>query len=283
MDDWKRLGGVPPTALVDARLALHHAAQIAATAGVTFLAPTDDDSHPNLGWDERHGALVGRALPGAGVRVGLRVADPELRLVAADGRRVDGFPLAGRTLEDGYAWLDAATARAGVPRTAGGIERASYDLPEHPVATGAAFAVEEPDAYEELARWFADGDAALRRWVARTPGATEARVWPHHFDLGTLLVVAEGPDGALEASVGVGLSPGDDFYAEPYVYVSPWPYPDPARLPPLDAGGSWRTEDFTSAILTGTELVAGPPETQAARFEAFVDAAVEASRRALGG
>ncbi len=36
---WKTLGAVAPSELVDARLQLHHAAQVAASAGVIFLAP----------------------------------------------------------------------------------------------------------------------------------------------------------------------------------------------------------------------------------------------------
>jgi hypothetical protein len=34
---WKTLGSVPPTDLVDARLQLHHAAQIVSSAGVVML------------------------------------------------------------------------------------------------------------------------------------------------------------------------------------------------------------------------------------------------------
>ncbi|MBW1845378.1 MAG: hypothetical protein JRJ05_13630, partial [Deltaproteobacteria bacterium] len=78
---WKTLGAVAPTELVDARLQLHHAAQVVASAGVTFLAPELDDSHPNLGWVESLGALMGHTLPGADAQVGLRVADLTLLLV----------------------------------------------------------------------------------------------------------------------------------------------------------------------------------------------------------
>ena len=44
-----------------------------------------------------------------------------------------------------------------------------------------------------------------------------------------------------EIVIGVGLSPGDTYYAEPYWYVSPYPYPGLEDLPVLDGSGFWHT------------------------------------------
>jgi hypothetical protein len=278
---WKTLGAVAPKALVDARLQLHHAAQVVASAGVSLLEPQPDDSHPNFGWVESLGALVGRSLPGAGAHVGLRPADLSLLLVDKSGESSEAFSLDGRTLEDGYAWLAAATTRAGATLPAGGLTRAAYEIPSHATAIGAPFSIAARDAFVELSRWFANGHRALVALAARTPGASEVRCWPHHFDLGALAVVATEPDGSLAESIGLGLSPGDEGYAEPYWYVSPWPYPEASALPALESGGHWHTEGYTSAILTGSDLVAGPPESQAERLHSFLDAAVDTSRRIL--
>ena len=117
--------------------------------------------------------------------------------------------------------------------------------------------------------------------AARTNGASEVRCWPHHFDLGTLVVIASNPDGSLAESIGIGLSPGDESYAEPYWYVSPWPYPETAALPALESGGHWHTAGYTSAILTGSELTAGPRESQFERLHSFLDTAVASSRDVL--
>ena len=59
--------------------------------------------------------------------------------------------------------------------------------------------------------------------------------------------------------------------------------PAPSELPVLDNGGHWHAEGFTSAILTGSELIAGPPDSQSERLHAFLDSAVAASRHALAG
>jgi hypothetical protein len=280
---WHPLGAVAPDALVNARLQLHHAAQVVASAGATFLEARPDDSHPNLGWSEAHGALLGRALPATGVQVGLLVAAPALLLLDATGRVVEEIPLEGHTLEEAYAWLAEATAYAGEKLPAGGVVRAVYELPAHPVAEGASFTTAPAAPFEELAAWFADGQQALAALAAKLPGASDLRVWPHHFDLGALEVLETGPDGAVARSIGVGLSPGDEGYAEPYFYVSPWPYPAAGALPELEGGGHWHVEGHTSAVLTGSALLEGPAGGQAERLGRFLAAAVDASRRALSG
>jgi len=268
---------------VDARLQLHHAAQVVASAGVTFLEPRPDDGHPNFGWVEGLGALVGHRLPGAGARIGLRVGQPAWIVVDADGSIRDELGLDGRTLEDGYAWLAEATAAAGAKPPSAGRRRAAYEIPDHATARGARFACVPAEAFVELAGWFANGQLSLDALAARSPGASEVRCWPHHFDLGALLTLAPGPEGAPDRSIGVGLSPGDADYAEPYAYVSPWPYPKPGALPTLRGGGRWHTEGHTSAVLTASELLAGPTGRQAERLRGFLDTASDASRRLLGG
>ncbi|MEO6447081.1 MAG: hypothetical protein ABIZ91_11600, partial [Gemmatimonadaceae bacterium] len=47
---WRPLRGRPTGRLVDARLQLHHAAQLIVAAPIAFLAARDDDSHTALSW-----------------------------------------------------------------------------------------------------------------------------------------------------------------------------------------------------------------------------------------
>jgi hypothetical protein len=265
---------------VDSRIELHHAAQIVAAAGVTFLAPRPDDSHPNFAWEESLGALVGHPLPDAGIRAALRVADLRLLMVDGSGTVSDEFPLAGRTLEDGYAWLASAAKRFGGSHARADILRPDYEIPDHPVGAGARFTASAGAALGELARWFGNGHAALTDATKRRTTASTVRCWPHHFDLGSLEIVATRPDGSLAKSVGVGLSPGDAGYAEPYWYVSPWPYPEPASLTDL-ASGHWHTEGYTAAILTGSDIIHGAPASQSDRVAAFLATSIDAARRAL--
>jgi hypothetical protein len=289
--DWEPVGSVAPAALAEARLQLHHAVQVVSAVGATLLAPLPDDSHPNLGWEENHAALAGHSVPGEHpFRAALRLADAVLLLLDASSRVAAELALRGQTLDGATAWLGRAIEARGATLPRGGLRRPPYDLPDHPVAHGVPFPAAPAPAFAELAHWFGNAHRALAAVAARNEDAGAVRCWPHHFDIATLLTVERDAEGRASRTIGAGLSPGDESYGEPYFYVSPWPDPDPADLPPLSAGGHWHTQDFTAAILTRSELVAGAPAEprqaasgQADRTRAFLDAAVEASRRALAG
>ena len=49
-NDWSPLGSVDPRELVDARLAVHYAAQPLAAAAYALLPMQSDHSHTNLLW-----------------------------------------------------------------------------------------------------------------------------------------------------------------------------------------------------------------------------------------
>jgi hypothetical protein len=111
-------------------------------------------------------------------------------------------------------------------------------------------------------------------------------------DAGEAGEAAEGGDaggGAGEAAtadperartLGVGMVPGDGSRPEPYLYVTPWPYPESPELPPLPEGGCWHTEGWTGAVLEADRFLApGSAGEQAARADLFIRSATHACRR----
>ena len=78
---------------------------------------------------------------------------------------------------------------------------------------------------------------------------------------------------------GVGFEPGDDYYDEPYFYVSVYPAPDAARLPPLPPIGHWHAKNFTAAVATAQRIL--QTNDQGADVAAFLRAATDATIAAL--
>jgi len=269
---WTRLGAVPPEDLVPGRRIAHHAAQLASAPAATWLAPEDDWSHENLGWESASEALVGR--PVAGWRAGLRLRDLTLLVLGDEASALD---LVGRSRDDASRWLVGQfEAARGEP--SGPLELPAHEIPDHPVAHGEPFPTTDPEALAELSRWFAIADMALRALAVWEDRASPVRCWPHHFDLATLVTLAGSGEDAR--TVGLGFSPGDGGIPEPYFYVTPWPYPDADALPPLPAG-SWNTEGWVGAVLRGAEVVAWPASERRARVEGFLDVASEAARELI--
>ena len=210
------LGDAIPIAapFVDALRQLHHAAQIAAEVGKSWAQPQPDDSHSNFEWHDGFlvGALVSAPRP---FRAALRAQDLALRLVAEDGAVLAARMLAGATAAEAVRWVRAQAALF-----AGTAERQAAvpapDLPAHPVADGAPFALRDRDAWAALARLLAGADAVLRAVAVNAPNAAPVRLWPHHFDIATLIAPDPG------RSVGIGLAVPDAIEASGYWYVSPW-------------------------------------------------------------
>jgi hypothetical protein len=159
-----------------------------------------------------------------------------------------------------------------------------YELPAHAVAAGAPLPAFPLPGFAELARYFANAEPLLRAITQGRPGAAPVRCWPHHFDLGTLLTHA-GVGGDDVSTVGLGLSPGDEGYPEPYFYVTLWPHPRglPEVLPALPGGGHWHREGWDGAVLPGTRLVETPgARDQEALARDFLVSAVRVARGLLG-
>jgi hypothetical protein len=278
-----RLGAVPLADLAPTRIALHWSAQLAASVGHTLVPAREDFTHSSLRVEPALGALVGESFGDPAVRPGPRAASLVIRRFALEVEQLR-FPLAGRILGEALDWLGRAAAPELAALERDSLELPGFDLPEHPVAEGAAFEAPDAHALDELANWFASAAIELESVRARHPGAPPAICWPHHFDTAVLLSVEGGaasdPDEAR--TIGIGMSPGDDSYAEPYWYVNPWPPPRPDDLPEIAGAGAWHAVEWVGVVLTGAELVAaGDAAAQGALLRAFLDEAIQAAHGAL--
>ena len=275
---WVPLSGTDRRHLREARLQAHHAVQWLARAARAYVPPQPEDGHTNLGWDRALGGFTTHALAD-GARLSLRLTDLTLALHAGEGH-VERFNLEGRQGAHARQWLGEQLGKRGFDAHA--LDAPSpYDMPAHPVSQGARYGPAAlARALAELAAWF--GNAALSlgvlqgRMIARHLDASPVRCWPHHFDLATLTTLAaRDPAGYI----GAGLSPGDDYYDEPYFYVSVHPKPEPTALPALPALGHWHQRDFIAAVATAHSIVAA--RNPQAATDDFLQAAIDAALRIL--
>jgi hypothetical protein len=250
---------------------------VSAAADAT-LEHRSDDSHSTTEWLPAPAALVGHALYEGALRVGLRIRDLSLLILDRSGHEILAqSAVEGLTLPECLNWVSAAIhKRTGAPPPRP-LALRDYDMPDHPAAKGEVFAITaHEDALEELSRWYDNANTLLRRLQATTPNTSTVACWPHHFDIATLITMDAGPENGR--SIGVGLSPGDRYFPEPYWYVSPWPRPEIAARPALDSSTDGRWADF-GAVLLGSDLVGdGSASTQASKLRSFVHSAIKTAR-----
>jgi hypothetical protein len=273
---WMRVGKVPPGALSDSKLQLHHAAQIAVSAAISYIAARPDDSHTALTWVAPLGCLATEPITATRqLRVALRVEDLTLHMLDQNESAKGSFALSGRTVAEGQRWLVEVLAQAAMD-PARFTARKHYTIPAHPVATGETFSVDRRAQFEELARYWSNAAGLLDELARATEGAGAVRTWPHHFDIATLISLA----GGSGKTVGVGQSPGDESYGEPYWYVGPYPYPSVTALPAIAGSGHWHTQGWVGAVLPASDYVDAPD--QRSQVSAFTHSAVAACRTLLG-
>lgn len=281
--NWLPLRGVDRRRLSDARLQAHHALQWLARAARAYVPPQPDDGHTNLGWDGALGGFATHPFQN-GDRLNLTMADLTLALHdGAAGAPVQTFALDGRTDVQARHWLAGQLRARGLDTDA--LDAPSpYAIPAHAVAQGAPYgAAGVADALAELAAWFGNAGISLgaiqQQVTERKLTASPLRCWPHHFDLATLITVpARHTDAA--GSVGAGLSPGDEYYDEPYFYISVYPEPDPQMLPTLPMFGHWHERDFIAAVATADKIVAAA--SQQGETDHFLQAAIHCAIGIVG-
>jgi hypothetical protein len=254
---WRPLRGIDQRRLSMARLQAHYAAQWLARAARAYVPPQPDDGHTNLGWSNTFDGFATHLMQG-GTCLSLKIADLTLVLYS-DERTIQTFSLDGRTDAQARQWLGEQLGARGLDARA--LDASSpYEMPAHAVTKGGAYGVEDvADALVELAAWFANAEYSLvriqRQMIGRKLTVSDVRCWPHHFDLATLISFpTRGTD--VTGYVGAGLSPGDEYYDEPYFYVSVYPKPDSASLPRLPKLGHWHTYEFTAAVAPAHQIVA---------------------------
>ncbi len=281
MPVWRHLGGVDPKTLREARVQAHYAAQRIGAPAVVLLNAKPDWSHTALTWNDKHQALVSAPLP-SGTSLGLRLPDLDM-IELKDDIVVHDLDLAGRSNEDINYYLANHLEAYGV--TAEKLANATYSgMPDHSVAQGGPY---DPNGlaseFAEIARWYSNAARAIEmvreELLNVSPGPSAVYCWPHHFDIACLVTFEEG-DPETARAIGIGMSPGDTAYEQPYFYVNPWPRLSRDELLPLQPPGHWHIEGFVGAIATGADIV--EQDDQESAVMTYIREAVRIGRNKLG-
>jgi hypothetical protein len=77
---------------------------------------------------------------------------------------------------------------------------------------------------------------------------TQVHLWPHGFDFSVESFINGDND-----QIGVGVSPGDNSYEAPYLYVNPYPFNENIVDQPLPIG-KWHTQGWNGIKVEWNEL-----------------------------
>lgn len=246
-----------PETLSSARAIGHKAAQFATKAARANLPAEPDDSQSNLGWDGSLNGFLSQPLgsQGAPYFVGVLLSPLKLTFVKGD-QPVAALDLGNVSESAAAEWLDTQLEQVGLkPSSAVTLP---YELPPEVAEIETFHSGAEAATLTALAAWFDLAHSLLSEFAAgkasMSPGPSPVRCWPHHFDIATYVGLEVG-DFETAKGIGVGMSPGDESYDQPYFYINPWPHLDPKELPDPPAPGHWHTDGFVGAIATAQEVL----------------------------
>jgi len=279
MNAWQAIATTNPDALIESRLQLHYAVQFIAATGAALAEPSPDYSHTSLSWNPQLKAFVGPLIQGTHpFRIAIDPVAFTLMVLDQQTEKVAALLLHGKTMAEGLAWLQQEVAKRNqAPSSIVFLDYPPDDFPVHVLAQGAKFEAGPEASLHELAGFFHNTYQILQYITLAYEDVSEIHIWPHHFDIAVLITLSKTEAGQTP-TVGVGLSPGDTSYNEPYWYVSPYPYPDTTNLPAIAGDGFWHTQHWVGAVLPASYLHSAEAAiAQQHQVEAFLESAIKAS------
>lgn len=237
-----------------AREQCHQAIQNVAAVGRSFLDESKGDEFATLTWDFGLQRLVGQWIEGEVIfRSSISLKDFTVFLVNSQIETISSISMQNIRQRDVMVWLEQQLGGLGKEFSKINLSL-PYQIPEYPTAKGEAFAISNEDASAELSRYYHNTAMLLGAIINENENTSPVRCWPHHFDMATLITLLDTGDPETSKSIGVGFSPGDQYYDEPYFYVSPWPYPTHQLTDISKTLGHWHEHDWIGAVLPSSKL-----------------------------
>ncbi|MEQ8323622.1 MAG: hypothetical protein RIC15_11875 [Vicingaceae bacterium] len=221
---------------------LHIAAQYLAAASISFLTKENDDSHTNLAWDNSTKSLLSRSLRDDGLHMALSLKDFSIEFRRKE-MVLAKVPLSQTRHGDNIKWISEVFRDLLYEHP---YEfNLHYELPYDDVNQDYVFPYRDEVALKEHAELRSIAHNVLSEIAMNHNEPVEVRVWPHHFDSGSLLWMGEMD------SLGIGLAMADSMIKQPYFYVSGWHGPEMTDTKGFSSlkKGSWLTDQWKGAVL----------------------------------
>lgn len=270
---WKQLTLADFSQFKLARLQLHQACQLLANVAEFFVPRRKDYSHSSFIWSNEVNGVRTEELNQDRYCIALSFPSLEISLFQ-DDKTIDSFPL--NSLDHKTTEKKVLELLTKYQFNINSFEfKPLFEIPETPQAKGEPYLLDNQAVFTELEHYYSNANLLLSR-ISEEYGSSEVRCWPHHFDIATLLNLDKNK------SIGLGFSPGDSSYHEPYFYVSPWPYPNlnSIHLPQLSHHAFWHTEKWVGAIFTASTIIENKNEKKTI-VNSFLTSALYACKQLL--
>ena len=188
----------------EARLSLHFAVQPIASMGESIVEPQADFSHTSMEYNPEKNTFLGARLQQSGIRVGLDIENMYLFLIDSQENILSDQKVFGATLNDLFDWLSNSLSLKGIANK--GLGFPSYpEFPEHSLKNNAVFDENHIEDIRLIHLFYKNSFYLFQDFLdIHLAKFFPIRIWPHHFDMATLISFKEGY--LKESSIGIGFS-----------------------------------------------------------------------------
>ena len=225
-------------------LQLHIAAQYLAAAGKNYVAPEEDDSHTNIGWEANTASFFSRTFS----NMDSLVFHTYSMNLEWSGKKSASFDLIGHSHAEVLQWLEDTSLQNGLEKFVFDLH---YSLDSGNISNDFSFDGAHADSLETHADYRTFADRACNALLTELGMKAEVRTWPHHFDTGAFVMVSDSKVG-----IGFGLSMPSSLSEDYYLYTAGYVGHDglsTTSLPALSKG-DWVSGEWEGGILPATGL-----------------------------
>ena len=229
---------------------MHRAAQYLAAAGISFLEKEQDDSHTSFVWDSSLKAMIGQTLNREkGIRLALDYDDYALCFLDNFKNVISVKGLNGSKHRDILFWIQKEAENNGLHGPYN--YQFHYELPYSKMATSFSFPEPDMDQISAMINHRTLAQKSLETVIKKLGMQIPVRVWPHHFDTGTLISTGTGDKEGFIKSIGIGLAIPDTMVNDYYFYVSGWSQSGSVKVERMSSlsKGEWRSGNWNGSVL----------------------------------
>lgn len=262
MSSWKMLS-VPYNEQLSKGIGeLHTASQFVGMFGNAFVPKKNDDSHTNLAWVPDEDQIIGRSFQNT--KAFLNVQDWTLGLTNEKKGKTHKTEIAAKTKQDLLSWFHQNLNNFELTPSSYQYFQ-HFDLPDYHFQANSQFEHLSIEVRQALICQMHNACITLNQIVQEQNLNTEIRIWPHHFDMGSLIPLAYDNNQMPTKTIGLGWANPDNEIPEPYFYINFWSkYIDFSSLdlPQLKTAGSWHQQSWIGMILTYTDILSASDQYQ---------------------
>ncbi len=196
---------------------LHHLSQFLGIFGHTMVPEQADTSHTNMEWNDKEGRLYGQWSGGTPkIRMFLQFKDALLGMQTEQKTVLQ--PSESWSPKEIIQWMESRLAFLSNQPAKMKLDL-PYDFKDFEV-NDQPYIIPDNKYLCHWGRMLGQFQHVIEQLTKNEEHTGATRVWPHHFDLGNLIILSKNEQGEATETIGLGLAIPDHLSREPYGYIN---------------------------------------------------------------